>query len=159
LKNWLLALKNEFFINLISHFCAGMGRLFAIDYGRKRVGIAVSDELKIIANALTTVGSSEIFTFIENYQKTNQIDAFIVGYAIDMLGRESESMRYIAPFVQKLKKTYSNIPVHLVDERFTSKMAKEAILMTGAKKSKRQDKSLIDRVSATIILQTYMQNL
>ena len=136
-----------------------MGRLFAIDYGKKRVGIAVSDELKIIATALTTVSSNEVFSFIENYIKDNKIDAFIVGYATDMSGTESQSMQYITPFVNRLKKLYPDIPLHLVDERFTSKLAQEAILMSGAKKSKRQDKSLVDRVSATIILQTYMQTL
>ena len=136
-----------------------MGRLFAIDYGKKRVGIAVSDELKIIATALTTIGSNDVFSFIENYVKDNKIDAFIVGYATDMSGAESQSMQYITPFVNRLKKLYPDIPLHLVDERFTSKLAQEAILMSGAKKSKRQDKSLVDRVSATIILQTYMQTL
>ncbi|MDR2083652.1 MAG: Holliday junction resolvase RuvX [Bacteroidales bacterium] len=136
-----------------------MGRLFAIDYGKKRVGIAVSDELKIIATALTTVSSNDIFNFIEDYMKDNQIDAFIVGYAVDMSGKESQSMQYITPFINRLKKIYPKIPIHQVDERFTSKMAQEAILMSGAKKSKRQDKSLVDRVSATIILQTYMQTL
>ncbi|MDL2228257.1 Holliday junction resolvase RuvX [Bacteroidales bacterium OttesenSCG-928-K03] len=134
-----------------------MGRLFAIDYGKKRVGIAVSDELKIIATALTTVSSNDIFSFIEGYLKDNQIDAFIVGYATDMSGKDSQSMQYITPFVNRLKKLYPQIPVNMVDERFTSKMAQEAILMSGAKKSKRQDKSLVDRVSATIILQTYME--
>ena len=135
-----------------------MGRLFAIDYGKKRVGIAVSDENKIIATGLTTVGTAEIFDFIKNYQSENVIDEFIIGYAKDMHGKVSESMQYIEPFVKKLHKTYPDIPIYRVDERFTSVMAQQAILMSGVKKTKRQDKALVDKVSAVIILQSYMEN-
>ncbi|MDD4141777.1 MAG: Holliday junction resolvase RuvX [Bacteroidales bacterium] len=134
-----------------------MGRLFAIDYGKKRVGIAVSDENQIIATALTTVPACDIFDFIAKYSSENVLDAFIVGYALDMRGNLSESMRYIEPFVKRLAKLYPDIPIHRVDERFTSKLAQEAIRLSGAKKTKRQDKALVDRVSATIILQTYME--
>ena len=135
-----------------------MGRLFAIDYGKKRIGIAVSDELQIIANALTTVSANDIYDFISNYVTENDVDAFIVGLPTDMEGRPSESTKYIDPFVVRLKKMFPQIPVYRVDERFTSKIAQQAILMSGAKKSKRQDKALVDRVSATIILQSFMEN-
>ena len=135
-----------------------MGRLFAIDYGRKRIGIAVSDETQIIANALTTVPAHQIFDFIKGYLVENEVECFVVGLPVDMAGKPSESSQYIEPFVKKLKKLYPNIPVYRVDERLTSVLAHDAILMSGAKKTKRQDKALVDRVSATIILQSFMEN-
>lgn len=135
-----------------------MGRLFAIDYGRKRVGIAVTDELQIIANALTTVRTVEIFDFISQYLTDNVVDAFIIGYPLNMNGQPSESTKDIEPFVNKLRKTYPHIPIYRVDERFTSVIAKDVILQTGVKKVKRQDKTLVDKISATIILQSFMEN-
>lgn len=135
-----------------------MGRLFAIDYGRKRVGIAVTDELQIIANALTTVRTADIFDFISQYLSDNVVDAFIIGYPLNMNGQPSESTKDIEPFVNKLRKTHPSIPIYRVDERFTSVIAKDVILQTGIKKVKRQDKSLVDKISATIILQSFMEN-
>ncbi|MGI6718156.1 MAG: Holliday junction resolvase RuvX [Bacteroidales bacterium] len=135
-----------------------MGRLFAIDYGRKRVGIAVSDESMIIASPLTTVRAHDIFDFIAEYSKENKIEAFILGLALDMNGNHSESMQYIIPFSKRLQKLYPKIKLYWVDERFTSVMAQRAILMSGAKKSKRQDKALVDKISAAIILETFMNS-
>jgi len=134
-----------------------MGRIFALDYGRKRTGIAVTDPLQIIANGLTTVASATIIDFIKNYQKTEQIDAFVVGHARQMDSTDSESMKYIKPFVKQLEKHFPLIPVHMVDERFTSKIAHQTMLDGGLKKKQRQNKALVDTISATIILQSYME--
>ena len=135
-----------------------MGRLFAIDYGKKRVGIAVSDELKMIANPLTTVETYKIFDYIAEYLKTNPVESFVVGQPFDMHGNPSEATQYIEPFVVKLGNLYPSIPIFRVDERFTSKLAFDAILTTVPKKSKRRDKSLVDKLSATIILESFMDN-
>lgn len=134
-----------------------MGRILAIDFGKKRAGIAITDPLKIIANGLTTVPANQTLDFLQNYCKTEQVDVFVVGYARQMDNTDSESMKYIKPFVQKLTKLFPNIPVKMVDERFTSKMAHQAMIDGGLKKKQRQNKALVDTISATIILQSYMQ--
>lgn len=134
-----------------------MGRILAIDFGKKRAGIAITDPLKIIANGLTTVPANQTLGFLQNYCKTEQVDVFVVGYARQMDNTDSESMKYIKPFVQKLTKLFPNIPVKMVDERFTSKMAHQAMIDGGLKKKQRQNKALVDTISATIILQSYMQ--
>ncbi len=134
-----------------------MGRILAIDFGKKRAGIAITDPLKIIANGLTTVPANQTLGFLLNYCKTEQVDVFVVGYARQMDNTDSESMKYIKPFVQKLTKLFPNIPVKMVDERFTSKMAHQAMIDGGLKKKQRQNKALVDTISATIILQSYMQ--
>jgi len=134
-----------------------MGRILAIDYGQKKVGIAVTDESQIIANALTTVHSKDIFVFLAEYTSKEKVDCFVVGDPRQMNNKRSASVVYIDPFVKKLKKTYPGIPVELIDERFTSMMASQAILMAGLKKKDRQNKALVDRVSATIILQSYLE--
>jgi putative Holliday junction resolvase len=133
-----------------------MGRIMAIDYGRKRVGIAVTDELQLIANGLTTVASHEIFTFLKSYLQQEKVDAFVVGEPRQMNNQPSESLKFIIPFVNRLKKEYPDLTVEMVDERFTSKMAFQTMIDAGLKKKDRQNKELVDTISATIILQSYM---
>jgi len=134
-----------------------LGRILAIDYGRKRVGLAVSDPMQIIASNLTTVSAHDIFTFIKEYTDKEKVDTFVVGYAKQMNGQDSESMVYIKPFVKQLQSKYPTIPVEMVDERFTSQMAFQTMIDGGLKKKARQNKALIDSISATIILQSYME--
>ncbi len=135
-----------------------MGRLLAIDYGRKRVGIAVTDPLQIIANGLCTVASGDVLTFLAEYLSKEQVDCFVVGLPKTMRNEESESMKYIKPFVAALRKRFPTIPVEMFDERFTSVIAHKAMLDGGLKKKDRQNKSLVDELSATIILQSYMES-
>lgn len=135
-----------------------MGRVIAIDYGRKRVGLAVTDELQIIATALTTVHSKDIFSWLKDYCKKERVDCFVVGEPRQMNNEASEAAEFIEPFVKKLKKEFPLIPVERYDERFTSKMASQAILDAGLKKKHRRDKALIDKVSAVIILQSWLMN-
>ena len=134
-----------------------MGRIMAIDYGRKRTGLAVTDELRLIATALTTVETPKLMEYLSDYVVREKVDCFVVGEAKRMDNTPSESARYIEPFVVKLKEKYPQIPVERVDERFTSKMAFQAMIDGGLKKKQRQNKALIDTVSAVIILQSYMQ--
>ena len=134
-----------------------MGRILAIDYGQKRVGLAVTDELQIIANSLKTVASKDVFTFLKEYLTKEKVDCFVIGEPKQMNNQASESNKYIIPFINKLKKEFPTIPIERCDERFTSKIATQTILMAGLKKKDRQDKSLVDAVSATLILQTYME--
>jgi putative Holliday junction resolvase len=134
-----------------------MGRILAIDYGRKRAGIAVTDPMQIIANGLTTVPAASIIDFLKEYVVKEQVDAFVVGYAKQLNNTDSESMVYIRPFVNRLKKVFPDMEVHMVDERFTSKIAHQTMLDGGLKKKKRQDKALVDTISATIILQSFME--
>ncbi len=134
-----------------------MGRILAIDYGQKRVGIAVTDELKIIANGLTTVPSAEIFDFLKTYLSKETVELFLVGEPKQMDNTPSESSKYIEPFVRKLAQTFPNIPIKRVDERFTSKMAFQSMIDMGLKKKDRQNKATIDKISATIMLQSYLE--
>jgi putative Holliday junction resolvase len=134
-----------------------MGRILAIDYGQKRVGIAVTDELKIIANALTTVPSAEIFSFLTTYLSTESVELFLVGEPKQMDNTPSESSKFVEPFVRKLIQTFPHIPVKRVDERFTSKMAFQSMIDRGLKKKDRQDKAMVDKISATIMLQSYLE--
>jgi len=134
-----------------------LGRILAIDYGRKRCGVAVTDVMQIIATGLQTVPTAELMNFLKQYVQKEQVDTFVVGHAKQMDATDSESMQYIKPFVEKLKKEFSNTPVEMIDERFTSKIAFQAMIDGGLKKKQRQDKALIDTVSATIILQSYME--
>lgn len=136
-----------------------MGRILAIDYGRKRVGIAVTDELQLIANALTTIATKDIFTFLKKYINDEKVDCIVVGEPRQMNNEPSESSRFIEPFVKKLKSEFPVMEIVRVDERFTSKMAKQSILEAGLKKKDRQNKSLLDSVSATLILQSYMNSV
>ena len=134
-----------------------MGRILAIDYGRKRCGVAVTDVMQIIATGLQTVPTAELMNFLKQYVQKELVDTFVVGHAKQMDATDSESMQYIKPFVEKLKKEFPNTPVEMIDERFTSKIAFQAMIDGGLKKKQRQDKALIDTVSATIILQSYME--
>lgn len=134
-----------------------MGRILAIDYGRKRVGIAVTDPLKIIANKLTTVSSHDIFEFLDDYFKKEKVECVVVGYPKTLSDEPSESIRYINPFLKIFQKKYPELKLELVDERFTSKMAFQTMIDAGLKKKERQDKGLVDAVSATIILQFYLE--
>lgn len=135
-----------------------MARLLAIDYGRKRTGIAVSDTLQIIANGLTTVPSHTIIAFLKDYVVKEPVERIIIGMPRQMNYEESESMQYIKPFVKKLQKEIPDIPVEYFDERFTSRMALQTMIDGGVKKKKRQNKALVDEISATIILQGYMES-
>ncbi|MFD0762561.1 Holliday junction resolvase RuvX [Lutibacter aestuarii] len=135
-----------------------MGRILAFDYGEKRTGLAVTDELQIIASGLTTVATKKIFSFLTDYLKNETVELFIVGEPKQLNSKESESEQFIKPFIQKLKTTFPKIPIKRVDERFTSKIAFESMIQSGMKKKKRQNKALIDEISATLILQTYLQN-
>lgn len=135
-----------------------MSRIVAIDYGRKRTGIAVSDTMQIIANGLTTVPTHELLAFITNYVQVEPVELIIVGLPKQMNNEASESMKYIDPFVRSLKKRLPDIPVEFVDERFTSVLAHRTMLEAGLKKKDRQNKALVDEISATIILQTYLES-
>lgn len=136
-----------------------MGRLLAIDYGTKRTGIAVSDTLKIIANGLTTVPTHTLFDFLKSYFEKEDVECVIVGFPKQMNNEDSDNMRHIRPFVNKLKKLYPTLKIEYYDERFTSVMAQRAMIDGGLKKKDRQNKALVDEISATIILQSYMESL
>ncbi|MGL4520416.1 MAG: Holliday junction resolvase RuvX [Phocaeicola sp.] len=135
-----------------------MSRIVAIDYGKKRTGIAVTDTLQIIASGLTTVPTSGLLDFILNYVKNEPVERIIVGHPKQMNNEDSENMRRIVPFVNLLKKRLPAIPIEYVDERFTSVLAHQAMLVGGLKKKDRQNKALVDEISATIILQTYLES-
>lgn len=136
-----------------------MGRILAIDYGRKRVGLAVTDPLQIIATALDTVSAHEVEAYLKRYTGENEVELFVVGKPLQDNGEESESQRYITPFVNRLKKVFPDIPVVYHDERYTSVLAQRAIIEGGVKKmERRNNKGLVDRVSAVIILQSYMES-
>ncbi len=134
-----------------------MGRILAIDYGIKRTGIAVTDPERIIATGLTTVDTPTLLSFLQDYCKKESVDIFLVGEAKHLNNTPSESMRYIEPFVQTLKQTFPDKKIDRIDERFTSKMAFQAMIDGGLKKKQRQNKGLIDQVSATIMLQEYLR--
>ncbi len=133
-----------------------MARLLAIDYGTKRTGIAVTDELQIIASGLTTVTTKTLISFLKEYTKTENVECFIVGEPKRLNNEASESEEAIQPFLKVLSNTFPEIPIHRVDERFTSKMAFQTMIDSGLKKKQRQNKALIDEISATIILQSYL---
>lgn len=137
---------------------APMGRIIAIDYGRKRTGIAVTDTLQMIANGLATVPSGEVVKFLNDYVAKEPVDLFVVGEPRQMNNKPSENMRYVEAFVKHLKRTLPDIPVAYYDERFTSVMAHQAMLDGGLKKKKRQEKGLVDEISAVIILQAYLES-
>lgn len=135
-----------------------MGRLLAIDYGEKRTGIAVSDPLQIIANGLTTVETSRLLDFLHDYLQKEEVSTIVVGLPKQMNNELSENIRRIEPFVNRLHKLYPNLQIEYFDERFTSKMAHQSMIDGGLKKKDRQNKALVDEISATIILQGYMES-
>ncbi|WP_298472614.1 Holliday junction resolvase RuvX [uncultured Maribacter sp.] len=133
-----------------------MGRIVAIDFGRKRTGIAVTDELQIIASGLTTVATHDLVSFLQKYIAEEKVDAIIVGEPKQMDNTPSESEAFIIPFLNRLAKVFPNMPVERQDERFTSKMAFQTMIDSGLKKKQRKNKALVDEISATIILQAYL---
>ena len=136
-----------------------MARILAFDFGKIRTGIAITDVLQIIASGLTTVDTKTIFTFLEDYLSTEKVETFIIGEPKQMDNTVSESEADILKFINKLENKYPNIPIKRVDERFTSKMAFQTMIDSGLSKGKRKNKALIDEISATIILQTYLEQI
>ena len=134
-----------------------MARILGIDYGSKRVGIAVTDPLQIISSGLTTVATKDIFTFLEKYLSDEVVECIVVGDPLKEDGTPAQIAHLVVGFVRKLKELYPDIKIASQDERYTSRDAKKIILQSGAKKKKRQDKSLVDKVSAALILQAYME--
>ncbi len=135
-----------------------MGRLLSIDYGRKRCGIAVTDVLQIVATGLTTVATHELVPFVKKYVETENVDRIVVGLPTTMRGEQSESMKYITPGINRLKKELPGMEIVFFDERFTSVLAHKSMLASGMKKSDRRDKAVVDEISATIILNDYLQS-
>ena len=133
-----------------------MARILAIDYGMKRTGLAVTDALQIIASGLTTVNTNELLAFLKDYTSKEPVELFIVGEPKQMDNTASESEMLIAPFLKKLEQQFPHIPIQRVDERFTSKMAFQTMIDSGLKKNQRKNKALVDEISATLILQSYL---
>ncbi len=138
------------------NFVTILARILAIDFGEKRTGIAVTDEMQLIASGLTTVETKKIFSFLTDYLKKENVSLFIVGEPKQLDNTKSQSEQFITPFVEKLAKTFPKIPIKRIDERFTSKMAFQVMIDSGLSKKKRRNKALIDEISATIILQSYL---
>lgn len=136
-----------------------MGRILGIDYGRKRTGVAVTDPLGIVAGNLATVPTHTLMQFIQDYIGREQVDRIVIGNPMQLNGQPSESMKYITPFVNKLRKVLPDMPVVMYDERFTSTIAHQAMIDGGMKKSVRRDKSRVDAIAATIILNDYLQSI
>jgi putative Holliday junction resolvase len=134
-----------------------MPRILALDYGGKRTGIAVTDPLKIIATALTTVLSHELLKFLQDYCQTEEVESFVIGYPVNLKSQPTDGTKLVENFVEKLKTTFPTIPVYLVDERFTSKMAMQSMIASGMSKKNRRIKGNVDKVSAVIILQDFLQ--
>jgi putative holliday junction resolvase len=133
-----------------------MGRVLAIDYGKKRTGLAVTDPLRIIATALETVPTSNLLTFLKTYLQKEPVDEFIIGMPKTLLNEDSETAPLVRKFVEVLKKNFPDKPVRLADERFTSMLAKRAMIDGGMKKKDRRVKGNVDKISATIILQSFL---
>jgi putative Holliday junction resolvase len=134
-----------------------MGRILAIDFGKKRVGLAVTDTSKIIATRLVTVETNKIWSFLEEYFGKENVEAVVVGYPRKLNNEASEAVRYINPFLRKFQQKYPDMKLELADERFTSKLAFQTMIDGGLKKEQRKDKALVDGISATIILQSYLE--
>lgn len=135
-----------------------MSRILAIDYGQKRTGIAVTDTLQMIANGLATVETRELEKFLTDYMANEDVSAIVIGKPTQMNGENSENMKRIEPFFNRLKKLFPDKEVLYYDERFTSVLAHQAMLQSGIRKKARQDKALVDKISATIILEDYLQS-
>ncbi len=134
-----------------------MGQLIAIDYGSKRTGLAATDDLQIIASGLDTVATPKLIDYLKEYMAFNKVDAFVIGEPKRLHGEASDIETQILPFIQKLQKEFPNKEIHRMDERFTSKLAFDAMLASGISKKKRRDKGLVDKISATLILQDFLQ--
>jgi putative Holliday junction resolvase len=135
-----------------------MGRILGIDYGTKRIGLAVTDPLGIFASPLNTIKANEFDKFITDYLQTEDIDAFVIGYPVKMNNLPGTPVNYINPFIRKLKKSFPGRDIHLIDERFTSKIAFKTMIDGGVKKKDRKEKGMIDKISASIILQSFLDN-
>ena len=135
-----------------------MGRIMGIDYGRKRTGVAVTDPLQIVANNLATVPTHTLMKFIKDYMAREQVERIIIGQPTQLNGEPSESMKYITPFVNRLRKELPDMPIVMYDERFTSTIAHQAMIDGGMKKTDRRDKARVDAIAATIILNDYLQS-
>jgi len=133
-----------------------MGRLLALDFGKIRTGIAITDELHIIASGLTTVPTKELFGFLTEYFKKEKVDLIVIGLPKQMNNTASESEQFITPFIKKFNQHFPDIPIERIDERFTSKMAVKTMIDSGLSKKQRKNKALVDEISATIILQSYL---
>lgn len=133
-----------------------MGRIIGIDFGRKRTGLAVTDPLQMFASPLATVSPAELDSFLKEYLKAEDVEAFVVGYPVKMNNSPSETVKYIEPFIRRLERSFPGKPVHRADERFTSQIALRTMIEGGVKKKERQDKAMIDRISASIILQSFL---
>lgn len=136
-----------------------MSRIIALDIGKKRTGIAVTDPLKIIANGLTTVPTNSVFDFVAKYLITEKVELLVIGMPMKLNNEPSEAVKYVEPIVNRLKKLYPTIPIKLVDERFTSKIAHQTMIDGGVKKMERRNKAMVDTISATIILQSYLESV
>ena len=135
-----------------------MGRILAIDYGRKRTGLAVTDMLRITANPLLTIETNTLLNWLSEYFAQEQVDEVVIGHPTQMNGAESESMNYIRPFVGNFKKQFPDMPITMYDERFTSVLAHQAMLAGGMKKKDRQNKAVVDKIAACIILEDYLES-
>ena len=135
-----------------------MARILSIDYGKKRTGIAVTDPLQIIANGLATVSTSELLSYLKDYLSREQVERIIIGRPMQTNGQPSENLQRVEQFVNRWKKEMPDVPVEYVDERFTSVLAHQAMIDGGLRKKARQDKALVDKISATIILEDYLRN-
>lgn len=133
-------------------------RILSIDYGKKRTGIAVTDSLQIIANGLATVSTSALFGYLKAYTEQEQVERIVIGKPMQTNGKPSENLPRVEQFVNRWRKAMPHIPIEYYDERFTSVLAQQAILASGIGKKARQNKALVDEVSATIILQSYMES-
>lgn len=136
-----------------------MARILAIDYGGKRTGIAVTDPLQIIANGLTTINSAELVPFLKKYLSTEPVELIIIGMPVNWDESDTHGTPLVKEAIKKLNKEFPQLPVKTVDERYTSKMAKDAMLQMGLKKKDRRDKKLVDEIAATIMLQEYLQSI
>ena len=134
-----------------------MGRIVALDVGQKRTGIAVTDPMQVIATGLCTQPTHEVVHFLKEYFAAHEVELLVVGEPQTVHGEPSESMQFITPLLKHIERTFPELPIQMHDERFTSRMAQRAILESGAKKKQRQDKGLVDKVSATIILQSFLE--
>lgn len=135
-----------------------MARILSIDYGKKRTGIAVTDPLQIIANGLATVSTSELLSYLKDYLSREQVERIIIGRPLQTNGQPSENLQRVEQFVNRWKKEMPDVPVEYVDERFTSVLAHQAMIDGGLRKKVRQDKALVDKISATIILEDYLRS-
>ncbi|MBR6018199.1 MAG: Holliday junction resolvase RuvX [Paludibacteraceae bacterium] len=136
-----------------------MGRILAIDYGRRRTGLAVTDPLRITANPLLTVETKDLVAWLHDYLAREQVDQVVIGHPTQMNGQESESMNYIRPFMGTFKKQFPDLPITMYDERFTSVLAHQAMLAGGMKRKDRQDKAAVDKIAACIILEDYLESI